>query len=171
MWTALGNFMLHNVIRFQFPKRGLVTWHRPNRRWRGEMWVSLIALILLFLSIKRFQVAYANLLVFSKHYFEVRVLCFVLNGTLEDLLYKLFSLIDVIYFAFIIGGLANIIILTKKRHDHISPSPSRLTRPDASYAPKTNIFYNWQDVIHTKLHRHNWAKFQISNLSLVIPFF
>ena len=62
--------------------------------------------------VKRFQIAYANLLVFSKHYFEVRVLCFVLNGTLEDLLYKLFSLIDVIYFAFIIGGLANIIILT-----------------------------------------------------------
>ena len=48
MWTALGNFMLHNFIRFQFPKRGLVTWHRPNRRWRGEMWVSLIALILCF---------------------------------------------------------------------------------------------------------------------------
>ena len=87
-----------------------------------------------------------KLLVFSKHYFEVRVLCFVLNGTLGDLLYKLFSFIHVIYFAFIIGGLANIIILTtipdKKRHDHISPSPSRLTRPDASYAPKTNIFYN-----------------------------
>ena len=40
--------MLHNFIRFQFPKRGLVTWHRPNRRWRGEMWVSLIALILCF---------------------------------------------------------------------------------------------------------------------------
>ena len=48
MWTALGNFMLHNFIRFQFPKGGLVTWHRPNRRWRGEMWVSLIALILCF---------------------------------------------------------------------------------------------------------------------------
>ena len=62
--------------------------------------------------VKRFQIAYANLLVFSKHYFEVRVLCFVLNGTLEDLLYKLFSLIHVIFFAFIIGGLANIIILT-----------------------------------------------------------
>ena len=58
------------------------------------------------------QIAYANLLVFSKHYFEVRVLCFVLSGTLGDLLYKLFIFIHVIYFAFIIGGLANIIILT-----------------------------------------------------------
>ena len=46
--------------------------------------------------VKRFQIAYANLLVFSKHYFEVRVLCFVLNGTLGDLLHKLFTFIHVI---------------------------------------------------------------------------
>ena len=44
--------------------------------------------------------------------FRSQSFMFCLNGTLEDLLYKLFSLIDVIYFAFIIGGLANIIILT-----------------------------------------------------------
>ena len=37
-------------------------------------------------SIKRFQIPYANLLVFLKHNFEVAVLCFALNGTLEDLL-------------------------------------------------------------------------------------
>ena len=41
--------------------------------------------MLVKVSLKRFQITYANLLIFLKQNFEVSVLCFALNGTLGDL--------------------------------------------------------------------------------------
>ena len=39
--------------------------------------------MLVKVSLKRFQITYANLLIFLKQNFEVSVLCFALNGTLQ----------------------------------------------------------------------------------------
>ena len=41
--------------------------------------------MLVKVNLKRFQITYANLLIFLKQNFEVSVLCFALNGTLGDL--------------------------------------------------------------------------------------
>ena len=42
------------------------------------------------------------------------------------------------------------------------------TQANANYAPETNIFYESQDSLHTKIHRHNFPKVQISHLLLVL---
>ena len=135
-------------------------------------WTYLVKSCDVCRSIKRFQITCANLLIFKTQISKWVFYVLLWMVHLEIYYNKLFSFIQVIYVAFFVGRLAKITIifdnyfwLTSRSYFSFTIATDHTTRLKFC-AKNKDIFYNSQDSLQTKIHRHNHPTFQISNLSL-----